>query len=194
MKRQTPHYGPNQIRLWLYIISADCWWGALIICSQISPRMVWIINSDCQPLDLTDHLLVYRTGHCWQAVAFILLCFLKEEQAADASQKDSLKYEGCIQTTCDSSFWNTWALFEFSCFLPGSPDCLCCVISCLFIPCSITRLSLGTLLLFIVADSWQLSTKFNTLSLSVLSLAAQHKSCIFYFIISKPLYCSLDSN
>lgn len=86
MKRQTPHYEPNQITLWLYIISADCWWGALIIRSPISPRMVGIINSDCQPLDLTDHLLVYCTGHCWQAVAFVFV-LLKEEKEVDALKK-----------------------------------------------------------------------------------------------------------
>lgn len=44
---------------------------------------------------------------------------------------------------------------------------------------------------------WQLTAEHKVQhfeSLCVVSLAAQHKSCIFYFIISKPLYCSLDSN
>lgn len=97
---------PNQIRLWLYIISADCWWGVLIICSQISPSLVWFVNSGCQPLDLTDHLLGYSSGH-WKAVAFELCALLKGEQEEDASQKDSNSVWLIIQG-------NIWILVPFT--------------------------------------------------------------------------------
>lgn len=86
MKRQTPHYEPNQIRLWLYIISADCWWGALIICSYISPGLVWmnrqlrLSTPWCHwPTSLLHWLLLMS---CY---IYLFLCFLKEEQAANAT-------------------------------------------------------------------------------------------------------------
>lgn len=154
MKRQTPHYEPNQIRLWLYIISADCWWGALIICSHISPRLVWT-NRQLPLSTPTISLTNWFTALVAARELLHVFVFLFNWTAALVEFKTPSRVKVTLRQRVTHHSGTSGQHLNPS-YL-GAPGCLCGVISCLFYSLSNHRAATGDAP--IIYCRWRLSAE-----------------------------------